>query len=138
MGPSHNLVQRIILKCIQKRCCAFLVRSANAAAQLVLRTQAERKAASATHSSGCKEVLSNYLCRNQTQLISLLRSSHISLHPTRTKDTYQAGNKQSRSTCKQKSPSKIFPPYILRKVLPMSWIKSAGQNANQCWRKSIT
>src|SRR6266849_193120 len=87
----------------------------------------------------CGSLLSsNYLCRNQTQFIGLLRSSYISPHPTRTKDTYQAGNKQGRSTCNQKSPSKILPSYIMHKVLPMSWIKSAGQYANQCWCKSIT
>ena len=37
-----------------ERHCAVLIRSANAAAQLVLRTQAERKAASAPHSDEMK------------------------------------------------------------------------------------
>jgi len=38
----------------RQRCCAVLTRSANAAARLLLRSQAERKAASASHSGEMK------------------------------------------------------------------------------------
>jgi hypothetical protein len=40
-----------VLKDSQQRRCAVLIRSANAAAQLVLRTQTERKAATAAQSA---------------------------------------------------------------------------------------